>query len=836
MKKIFAFLKLTLLAFSLVIVTACGGGGGGGGSGVGEAANTAIASIKITPGNVMLTSAGQSRQLSAQAFNSEGVPVAGSFTWSSSKSDVGVDKDGLITSATSTGSATITAKVGSVASAPVLVIIATPVVGTVLVKDAQIVGSPELVDPTVEELVVGTRYRVTLSGVAAPAQGSILMATETAPVGGRVVDVQTSNGQTVVTLETVPLGEMFSALVVNETIDLSGVQPVIPDTILSQYNVTYEANGKMVYTPKVGATAARAKSTRAAASAAKKDFMLGPFSCTSSVSFPLGSVVQPTLTLTSSPKVIFQYDSKDGGLQRFTVKGDLGGELKNSSLFDAAFEGKLECKAELAAYPIPIGGPLSWVVGGQVPVGLGFEVQGKAIAAQVGFDMLTKASASMEMGVACPRGVNCVGVTDFTATADGEFNWKFPPGINGPLFKGKLEPSIFGFVYAEASIGNPILKKARFNLVEGKFGPAFSATLATTSTQMLDPKYESKYERTKSVVVGASSSLKYFSDLMKINLVKIEFSAKNTVSTSPSSKKITANTEKYKVGDTVVFKIDVDPESLNFKVGESNIDEIQILNKQTGQLVTSTPGSQGKNSYTLNWVANESGSIADNFFAFVKTKLIPGFSLKLGPVMPVAITINAIDPKIRPGASVQLTVVDLQQKPVITGNWVSSNPNIVVSPQGVVTATSGATGPVTLTVSDPVTGAATDITLIFLAYIDQYVGEWETACLTNDGVNESGRYRIAYSKKTDKVLESTLSATRFSGRSCTGAVLASQFPSVTNDIAYVNTFNEIDRFTYSGNQKYTAKITNAGLFVGNEEQLDSDGYPSIDLTLPFIKK
>ena len=66
--------------------------------------------------------------------------------------------------------------------------------------------------------------------------------------------------------------------------------------------------------------------------------------------------------------------------------------------------------------------------------------------------------------------------------------------------------------------------------------------------------------------------------------------------------------------------------------------------------------------------------------------------------------------------------------------------------------------------------------------------------------------------------------------------MASQFPSVTNDIAYVNTFNEIDRFTYSGNQKYTAKITNTGLFVGNEEKLDSDGYPSIDLTLPFIKK
>ncbi len=615
-----------IAAAAMSVLAACGGGGGGGGGGT-SGGDVTIASIKITPGNVMLTGTGQSRQLTAQAFNVAGAPLAANFTWSSSKSDVGVDKDGRITSSSATGSAVITATVGGVTSVPIMVIVATPATGAVLVQDAQFVGSPELIDPTVALLDVGTRYKVTLTGVSAPALGSILLAAETAPVGGRVVAVQTINGQMVVTLEIVPLKEMFRELVINETIDLSKVQPIIPDAILSQYDVTREANGKMVFTPKtlvVGLAATPAKT-----------FALGPFDCESTSTFPLVNAIKPSFTLTGSPKIIFQYDSKNGGLQRFTAQGDLEGEIKNSSTFDAAFEGSIECKAELTKYLIPIGGPLALVIGGQVPMGVGFKVGGKIIAAQVGFDMFAKASASLEMGIACPGGANCGGVTKFETKADADIKWRVPPALSDPLSQLKLEPAVFGFTYVDFDIGNPFLKKLRVTAFGAQGGAALGGSFATPAVQMLDDKYESKYQLTVDAVVEAKSHFQYLLKLLTINAFQLELKTSRILANSPTSTKVTADTETYKVGDTVTFTVELDPANLNFIPLVSNVDEVQILRSPSGTLIASIPGSQGKNIYTLSWIATESGTISGNFFAFVKTKLMPlpliGL-LELGPV------------------------------------------------------------------------------------------------------------------------------------------------------------------------------------------------------------
>ena len=124
------------------------------------------------------------------------------------------------------------------------------------------------------------------------------------------------------------------------------------------------------------------------------------------------------------------------------------------------------------------------------------------------------------------------------------------------------------------------------------------------------------------------------------------------------------------------------------------------------------------------------------------------------------------------------------------------------------------------------------------AYIDKYSGVWKSVCLTNDGVNESGNFISTISKKSDSALTFALTATRFSGKTCTGTALPNIFPGATRDITYVATVSDIDRFTYAGNGKSSLKITGSMLYLGNELNLDVAGYPVVDfkeLASAFIK-
>ena len=106
---------------------------------------------------------------------------------------------------------------------------------------------------------------------------------------------------------------------------------------------------------------------------------------------------------------------------------------------------------------------------------------------------------------------------------------------------------------------------------------------------------------------------------------------------------------------------------------------------------------------------------------------------------------------------------------------------------------------------------------------------WETACLTDDDVNESGRFISTISKKSDAVLTSKLTASRFNARTCTDTSLRPIFQGDTTDNTYFNTINDFDRFAYGTSGKSTLKITASVLNVGNELMLDAAG----NLVVPF---
>lgn len=123
-------------------------------------------------------------------------------------------------------------------------------------------------------------------------------------------------------------------------------------------------------------------------------------------------------------------------------------------------------------------------------------------------------------------------------------------------------------------------------------------------------------------------------------------------------------------------------------------------------------------------------------------------------------------------------------------------------------------------------------------YVDKYVGLWTTTCLADNDINESGRFISTISKKSNSALTVALTATRATGKNCTGTALPAIFQSSINDITYVDTVNDVDRFTYTGNGRSTSKIVGSVLNVGNELKLDAAGYPVIDfddLATAFIK-
>ena len=176
-----------------------------------------MARVEILSDSAWLPGNGQTRQLAAQAYDAAGNPVSTTISWTSSRaSQVAVDASGRLTSQVPAGSAQITAQAGGVASAPLLAYVATPASGVVLVDDASIVGQPVETDPTATPSLANT-YQVTLSGIAPPAVGTLLLGRGDKSLAGKVTAVTTTGAQTVATLQLVPLPELFADLEIEET-------------------------------------------------------------------------------------------------------------------------------------------------------------------------------------------------------------------------------------------------------------------------------------------------------------------------------------------------------------------------------------------------------------------------------------------------------------------------------------------------------------------------------------------------------------------------------------------------------------------------------------------
>lgn len=633
-------LSIALLATALV---ACGGGGSGTPS---ADASATPASVEITTRAVLLTETGQTKALSTRVFDSTGREITATVSWESTQpGQISVNSAGQVTALGDGGSGQITARVGELRSAPLMVFHSQVPADTLLLTDAQIVGEPEETTPDAAPSLDNT-YRVRLSGVAAPAVGQLVMNTEAKIVVGRVRAVSTdANGVHTVTLGLVPLREALPTLRIDETIDLSQAPVTVPADVLANYDVAHEGT-RYTFTPKAASAAAlrAAAAQRASGASASKAFAsasapaaigtrVQPFKeCEISLegaggadSLPIQLDKVPGFTVEFKPALDMVH-TLEGGLERLVLSTEPTVITDLSLEFTAGFDGKLTCDIDLLAVRIPFPGPVAAFLGGLVTMGAGMELSGKVALPGAKLGSVTQRSTTLDVGLACPNGGSCslvhdVGATTVTSKAT----------VSGPdLDAIHLEPSLFGYGKAQASIGNPFFTSLRFNAFYAKLGVALQTSLTSREGQIADAEYKSNYGIAALLKAGLDTDFEGLAAWLGLNGVAENLVELDAPLASSPTGSLTIAQDSFKAGDRVEANVKF-TDGTTF-LGIYNVDEVILMRKvgsAAAQEVARSAVGDGLTQLTLSFVPNSDGT-AGELTAFVTTRALPAHPLELG--------------------------------------------------------------------------------------------------------------------------------------------------------------------------------------------------------------
>src|SRR5688572_15595426 len=390
----------------LTLLSSCGGGGGGGGNPPSQPSPPpstspppppppVVGTVEIEQTGLLLTETGQTRQLRARVIDVNDNPMNVPATWSSSTNGsaaathISVSSDGVAT-AVSIGISQIVASAGGIQSAPLLATYNTVASGAILLTDANIVGDPVPTDPNAPPDPANT-FDVTLTGVAAPVVGEIVVNTESKIVAGRVTAAVTSGTETKVTLEQLPIPELFPELEFREVIDLSRTGIAFEGEILSEYNIERVGNSYS-FTPKP--TAQKISAFKPTLLKCKSDQSLGG---------DIELVERPKFTLTLDPTLDIEL-RRLTGVERFVLaaKPKLDAQVKLKLTGNLA--AKVGCEWYLGILRPPIGGPMGSVIGMQFPVRLEFEASAQASSPTLLLGAKLDVSSSAQFGVNCSSG------------------------------------------------------------------------------------------------------------------------------------------------------------------------------------------------------------------------------------------------------------------------------------------------------------------------------------------------------------------------------------------------------------------------------------------------
>ena len=587
--------------------------------------------LVIAPGALLFAEAGATQRLRAYAVDGDGDSTEVTATYASSDpSIVSVSGDGLATAGSALGSAQIVATSGDLTSAPILVLRATPAAGALLIADSQVVGTIAPVDPAAA-YAPGWRYRVRLRNAIVQV-GQVVLASGGAPIGGRVISVSPAGTESEVVLELMALNEMFVELSISQRLSLEQAELGLSSALGSSFRIGRQAGGGIHLTPKDDRLELTASAARPSANASRIDqeFELGPFTCKAEVpqllTFPLSLDV---FSMELDPSLALDLVIEDATLERMVVEGGIAPRISASPRITAALEAKAECKVQVATLILPIGGPLALIVGGQVPLGVGFEAGAKASFGNLGFDAFLTTSVDAAFGIDCAAGCGVVAAVD-QQSPDGYFKPVVPD--LGSTLRFELGASAFG--WAELKIGNQFLQALQFKAVEMKAGLEQKFELAAPEVQAADPAYASSYSLKPVIEAKAAASLAPLEDLLRISIASLSYapelpaiaeSPRGTFAITPAS---VAAGDGTQLGEQATFTITLPAASY---LGAYAIEGVQIRwHRSAGESVVLEPGrpgctdleaAQDQLTFTCQTDFLEEHAGAQTFYAFLETRI-----------------------------------------------------------------------------------------------------------------------------------------------------------------------------------------------------------------------
>ena len=599
------------LLCATAVLVGCGGGGGGDA----PAAAEPVVRLEIGQTSVLLTAAHQERQLSARAIGSSGGTVDARVTWSSSAADqISVDAGGKLRSVTPIGSAMIFAEVDGVRSLPVFVSTVELKPGTTLLRDIDIVAVAPPPAPINGGIPgAGTQYDIWLAGQQAPSLGTILLATETINVSGKVVETAVEPNRVRVRLERLAMPDLLARYDVNWTIDLTAYDIVVDEATAALQGPAQKSSQRRL----------------AAGSRTLPEWKIPKEGVKSPCSASVEAVLKAKplqVKVAGSPKFEVLSSKLDAtlppGRLRVALVGDFYIETSVGLTAEAGLTGEVKCELK-GHIPLPfLPVPLNLIF--EVPVGLGIAASGKVEVASIDIGLSGKNGATFEMGIDCAPPRPCRGLD--SASRINEITPHMQINAEAERMKIELEAGAYFLTGIDAvfGIGNASYE---YNLLDVKIGPKQKADFGPVKRQLEDVPYASDYDLAFVLEIGPGKTIKDgIKALMGGEPGELSFGLPLSlpISESPrgpwraSLQRAQPNTDK------VDFTIDL--ASTDYLGVGYNVESVSIRHRREGEpeyrtVATIPVSAPAQTRFQWRWQPTVQDAGKNQFTAFVKTKL-----------------------------------------------------------------------------------------------------------------------------------------------------------------------------------------------------------------------
>ena len=490
-------------------------------------------------------------------------------------------------------------------------VVAEPAPGALLVTDAQVFAVEPPVLAAGEVPGVGTQYDVRLTGVSpAPAPGTVVLASETAAVAGRVVSTRDESGVLVVTLALAPLYEVLSAYHLDLSIDLAPYAVKVVEGL-----------------PELRAGAG------ASSKVAPDTSPIQPFKaleCTGSVG---ASLFKKTIDLGIENKLQLQIkDDKDAGNPPTYSKVALGGSLALTGTVEIGLNATLSatgtCLAQVTV-DLPIFGWLSVLVMPGVRLGAGVELAGKVTVATATLGVSGKVGLAPEFGWECgPIPLACRGLTKVEPLSD------LTPKIEAQSTSTSgMRIDVSGQFFVLVGLDLVFLKGlgGHFAIAEAKIGPKQSVnSLALEDAQAHEAGLRSNYDLVLLATLEPGSGLKAaIKKMIDDDAVGVTLKSELKVPLCESPRgTFTVDKTRAGLGKKVKLTVDLDPSTVNYYGLDYNVDSIHFRRLAEGgitydevpELTIPVRGSN-QTHFEVEWTPGQADAGKNDFAAFVKTTL-----------------------------------------------------------------------------------------------------------------------------------------------------------------------------------------------------------------------